>query len=274
MESESSEVRWSSFAALGDSFTEGLNDTRADGSFRGWADRLAEHLSAHNPELRYANLAVRGKLIRQIVADQVPQAVEMEPDLVAFTAGGNDILRPGSDPDELASIFDDAVARLRATGADVLISTGFDTRQTPVLRALRGKVGTYNSHLRAIADKHGCYVLDLWSMTALHDPRAWSEDRLHLSSEGHRRVALRACEALGVPADGDWGEPWPPRPNVDWREQRVQDLRWAREHLGPWIGRRIRGVSSGDGRRPKRPRLERVEIHPHPQERAKQTSDR
>jgi lysophospholipase L1-like esterase len=260
MESQRSvgSARWDSFVALGDSFTEGLADADGDGGFRGWADRLAEHLATGNPELRYANLAVRGKLVRQIVAEQVPQAIALRPALVALNAGGNDIIRPGSDPDAVAELFDAAIGKLRATGADVLIGTGFDTRETPVLRHVRGKVGTYNSHLRAIADRHGCFVLDLWSMRVLRDARAWCEDRLHLSPEGHRRVALRACEALGVPTSADWREPWPSVPGVPWRAQRAQDIRWARAYLAPWIGRRLRGVSSGDGRPPKRPQLEKL----------------
>src|SRR5699024_3924701 len=116
------------------------------------------------PAMRYANLAVRGKLIRQVVTDQVPRAVELRPSLVALTAGGNDIIRPGTDPDLVAALFRDAVGALRSTGAEVLIGTGFDTRDTPLLRRVRGKVGTYNAHLRAIADEHDCYVVDLWSM--------------------------------------------------------------------------------------------------------------
>ncbi|GAA4852881.1 SGNH/GDSL hydrolase family protein [Saccharopolyspora rosea] len=250
--------RWDSYVALGDSFTEGLADAVPNGGFRGWADRLAEHLAGTNPDLRYANLAVRGKLIRQIVTHQVPRAVELRPALVSIAAGGNDIIRPGSDPDLVAELFDAAIGRLRATGADVLIGTGFDTRDTPILRRVRGKVGTYNSHLRAIADRHGCYVLDLWSMDVLRDPRAWSEDRLHLSAEGHRRVALRACEALGVEVAESWREPWPAQPAQPWHVQRAEDIRWAREHLAPWIGRRLRGRSSGDGRLPKRPELGRL----------------
>lgn len=254
---DSGSPRWSSFVAVGDSFTEGLADADGDG-FRGWADRLAEHIAVDNAELRYANLAVRGKLIRQIVTEQVPQAIELKPNLVALTGGGNDIIRPGSDPDLVAELFDDAVCRLRKTGADVLIGTGFDTRGTPVLRHVRGKVGTYNAHLRSIADKHGAYVMDLWAMTVLQDPRAWCEDRLHLNGEGHRRVALRACEALGMPTEQDWNEPWPEPPELSWSEQRAEDIRWAREYLAPWISRRLRGVSSGDGRQAKRPCLERL----------------
>lgn len=88
-----------SYVAIGDSFTEGLNDPGPDGRFRGWADRLADHLARERPELRYANLAVRGKYLRQVMTDQFPYALSARPDLVTFCAGGNDILRPGGDPD-------------------------------------------------------------------------------------------------------------------------------------------------------------------------------
>ena len=63
-----------SFVAIGDSFTEGVGDPAPGGGFRGWADRVAGLLAVRYPGLRYANLAVRGKLLRQIVADQVPAA--------------------------------------------------------------------------------------------------------------------------------------------------------------------------------------------------------
>src|SRR5450759_2833692 len=134
-------------------------------------------------------------------------AIAMAPDLVSIAAGGNDMLRPRTDPDTLAETFDEAVRTLLMAGCPVLMFTGFDPR-FPVLRLIRGKVAVFNMHLQAIADRHQCYVVDLWSMSVLHDPRAWSADRLHLAPEGHRRVALRTCEVMGVPVDEDWREPW------------------------------------------------------------------
>ncbi|XVQ08748.1 SGNH/GDSL hydrolase family protein [Spirillospora sp. CA-255316] len=243
------------YVAIGDSFTEGLNDPYPGehDRFRGWADRLAEHLAERDPGLRYANLAVRGKLLRQIAADQVPRAVELDPDLVTFCAGGNDMIRPGADPDALAVLFDDAVRRLRATGARVVIFTGFDTRGLRAGHRIRGKAATYNMHLRAIADRRGCDVVDLWSSRVFNDPRAWYEDRLHLSPEGHRRMALLVAHVLGVPVTGDWREPWPPFESGGWLVSRREDIHWARTYLLPWIGRRATGRSSGDGRGPKRP---------------------
>jgi len=249
------------FVALGDSFTEGLDDPRADQSgYRGWADRLAEMLAAQQPGLRYANLAVRGKVVRQVAEEQVPRAIAMSPDLVGVAAGGNDLLRLRADPDVLARSFDDVIRTLLMTGCQVLIFTGFDPR-FPVLRLIRGRVAAYNMHLRAIAERHGCLVVDLWGMGVLRDPRAWSADRLHLTPDAHRRVALRACEVMGVDVDDDWREPWPATVDVTasgrraWLAARQMDLRWARVHAAPWVARRVRGISSGDNIDPKRPEL-------------------
>jgi lysophospholipase L1-like esterase len=249
---------WTTYVAIGDSFTEGLNDPGPDGHYRGWADRLAELMAAQQPDLKYANLAVRGKYLHQILADQFPVALAAKPDLVTFCAGGNDILRPGGDPDALAAEYESAVAQLRAQGADVVICTGFDTRYTPVLRHVRGRVATYNGHLWSIGDRHGCHMVDLWSMRPLLDPRAWSDDRLHLSPDGHRRVALRAAEVLGIPVTDDWRDPLPALPPPDWLDRRRADARWTRVHFLPWINRHLRGRSSGDGLLPKRPELTSV----------------
>lgn len=253
-----------SFMALGDSFTEGLGDPRADGSgWRGWADRFAERLADVRPGLRYANLAVRGKVLREVAAEQVPRAIAMRPDLVSLAAGGNDLLRPRVGPDALAQAFDAVVADLRESGCQVLLFTGFDTRTFPVLRLIRRKAAIYNMHLRAIAARRDCHLVDLWQMRLLTDAREWSPDRLHLAPDGHRRVALRACEVMGVPVTQDWREPlsalpapgaWPGR-SAGWLAARQGDFRWVSDHAAPWVSRRVRGVSSGDGLAPKRPQL-------------------
>ncbi len=252
----------SSYLAIGDSFTEGVGDLDAAGRCRGWADRFAELLAAHSPGARYGNLAIRGKLLGQVAAEQVPAAIALRPDLVSLAAGGNDLLRPRADPDSLAAVFDDAVRRMRGAGSQVLLFTGFDPGTFPLLRMIRGKAAAYNSNLREIASRRDCLLVDLWTMTVLADLRMWCDDRLHLAPEGHRRVALRVCEAVGVPVDADWRE-LPPgsaavpgaRSAAGWLTARRRDARWARAHAAPWVSRRLRGVSSGDGIEPKRPEL-------------------
>ncbi|GGO74905.1 SGNH/GDSL hydrolase family protein [Nonomuraea cavernae] len=245
--------RYGSFVALGDSFTEGLNDVGPDGRYRGWADRVAERLAADDPAFRYANPAVRGRLLDQIVTEQVPVAVEMAPDLVSLCAGGNDLLRPGCDPDAMAKTLARAVRELRAGGAEVLLFTGVDPRDTPLMRRLRGRFAVFYLHVRSIADLYGCRLVDQWSMQGLRDWRAWGDDRLHMNEDGHRLVAARVLDVLGVPFD-DWRKVWPER-SVDPRARRREDAQWIREHLVPWVTRRLRGTSSGDGVDPKRPDL-------------------
>lgn len=209
-----------SYVAVGDSFTEGVGDPGPEGAFVGWADRFAVLLADRQPEgdFTYTNLAVRGKLLDQVIDDQLRRAKELAPDLVSFCAGGNDIIRPGTDPDEVAERFERAVADLTSAVGSVMVTTGFDTRGVPVLKHLRGKIATYNGHVRAIADRYGCPVLDLWSLKTIQDRRAWDGDRLHLSPEGHTRVALRAGQVLGLDVPADPDQPWPPcRPAARWR---------------------------------------------------------
>ena len=244
--------------ALGDSFTEGIGDPYPDGTHQGWADRFARYLAATSPGLTYANLAVRGKLLGQVISEQVPAAIRLAPDLVSIAAGGNDLLRPSGDPDALAALFGQAVAALRSAGCTVMLFTGFDPGSFPLIRLVRGKVAAYNAQLRHIAQRHGCLHVDLWSMRVLADPRAWCPDRLHLGPDGHRRVALRACEVADVSAPDDWREPLPALPPTAWLTARRGDVFWARRYAAPWVSRRVRGVSSGDGIQPKRPDLLRL----------------
>lgn len=245
---------WRRFVAVGDSFTEGIGDPdpAVPGGHRGWADRVAEVLAQDVDDFAYANLAVRGKLIAQIVADQIEPAVALKPDLVSICAGGNDVIRPGTDPDEIASQLEDAVARLASTGAAVVLFTGIDTGFTPVFRPFRGKVAIYNENVRAIADRHDCIVADQWSLKVVQDPRFFDDDRLHYNALGHHEVARMVLRALNVPNDLQAMQP-DPVPARTWRQARAGDIDWAREHLVPWVLRRLRHQSSGDHVAAKRP---------------------
>lgn len=245
---------WSRYVALGDSFTEGIGDPelRAPGGHRGWADRVAEVLAAKTEDFAYANLAIRGRLLQQISDEQIEPALALRPDLVSISAGGNDIIRPGTDPDDIAHRLEIAVERLRSDGATVVLFNGPDIGMTPVLRRSRGKVAIYNENLRAVAQRHDAVIADMWALRELKDPRMWAPDRLHFSPIGHHTIARMVLDSLGVEHDL---EPYAPEPlpAVSWRSARVEDIGWAREYLVPWVVRRIRHQSSGDGVTPKRP---------------------
>ncbi|WP_417234553.1 SGNH/GDSL hydrolase family protein [Arthrobacter sp.] len=240
--------------SLGDSFTEGIGDPdpQSPGGNRGWADRVAEQLSYGVDDFAYANLAIRGRLVRQIQAEQLEPAIALKPDLITVCAGGNDVLRPGGDPDALAVVMDDFIGSLAATGATVLMFNGPDIGETPVLGSMRGRVAIYNENLRTVAARHDAIVADMWALRELHQPRMWAPDRLHFSPLGHHTIAMMVLDTLNVEHNLKPLQALPATPKP-WRTARREDLVWARTHLAPWVLRRLRHQSSGDGITPKRP---------------------
>ena len=247
----------SRYVALGDSTTEGLEDPYADKiGYRGWADRLAERLAALDPNVLYANLAVRGRKLGQIRSEQLTPALAMEPDLVSVVGGVNDVLRPRADVDALAAELDAVVAALAGAGSGVLLMTYPDFGEVmAVARSLSPRLRAFNQSVRTVAGRHGAALMDLEAGGPM-DARLFHPDRLHANSAGHERIALAASEALGLPGASDaWREPLPPAPRASLPARLGDDVRWARAHLTPWVGRRLRGVSSGDGVEPNRPEL-------------------
>ncbi|MDD2858997.1 MAG: SGNH/GDSL hydrolase family protein, partial [Candidatus Nanopelagicales bacterium] len=238
-----------------------------DGHHRGWADRVAQALAAqagHDGQVEYANLAVRGKLLDQVVAEQVDAAAALAPTLATFHAGPNDVLRRGTDLDDLAQRYDAAVARVAAASDRVVLFTAIGRAGGTGRFAafLAERFGRFNASIRSTAARHGAVLVDLEPVDALSDRRLWHVDRLHLNAEGHRRVAAAVLESLGVTdpdlltgQPGWWREPLPPASPITRQQALRTDAAWVRGHLLPWVGRRLRGVSSGDGRAAKDPLL-------------------
>jgi lysophospholipase L1-like esterase len=247
--------RFTRYVALGDSFTEGVGDPdpQRPNGLRGWADRVAEVLAVDTPDFGYANLAIRGRKLPAILTEQIDAAVGLDPDLVTIYAGANDILRPKVDIEGLASSYDEAVERLAATGAHVVMFTAFDPGASPLFKALRGRFATYNEFVREIADRHEAMIVDFWRLRDYRDWRLWDIDRIHLNTLGHQRMAIAVLDTLDVahpltmPVLPDAADP-----------TRADHLAWAKAHAAPWIHRRLTGRSSGDDVEAKRPDLEPI----------------
>ncbi|WP_326647998.1 MULTISPECIES: SGNH/GDSL hydrolase family protein [unclassified Streptomyces] len=245
------------YVALGDSQTEGLGDGDDTIGLRGWADRLAEHLAAADPRLQYANLAVRGRVAAQVRAEQLGPALDLRPDLVTVVAGVNDLLRPRFDAAEVAGHLEAMFAAFTAAGAHVVTLTFPDVAKiAPLARPVRSRVFDLNDRIRAAAVRHGATVADTARHAVATDPRLWSADRLHAGPLGHERIAAAVAHAIELPgSDETWTLPLPPQPRPTGRQAVRTELLWATAFLGPWLGRRLRGRSSGDGRTAKRPQL-------------------
>ena len=239
---------WSRFVALGDPLTKRLCDVSLmpSGEYRGWADRLAE-LLAHESEsaepFRYANLAVRSRRVRHILDEQLPRALAMQPDLAALLIGANDLVGRGADPLLIAAGVETAVRRMRHQGIDVLLVTPFlPRRRAAVLFARRFAV--FASELRRIATETGAVLLDLEALPAIGDLDLWADDKVHLRPRGHRYLAYRAAEALGVPHAEALGEL---DASLHADDDPLASGSWLRRDALPWMWRRLRGRTAGDG---------------------------
>jgi phosphatidylinositol alpha 1,6-mannosyltransferase len=248
--------RWSRYVALGDSITEGLCDgsRMPDGEYRGWADRLAS-LLAHTSAVpfRYANLAVRSRKMKDLLDDQVPHALTMKPDLVSILMGSNDLVGPQANIPVLVAQLEDAVVQMRASGADVLLATVFLPRRRASMLFAR-RFATFNSELRRIAAETGAILLDLEAMQTLGDLPLWSDDRVHLRPAGHRLIAYRAADMLGVPD----AETLSSLDEAFHSDEMPLPGSWLRRDALPWVWRRLHGRTAGDGRVAKH--LEYVEL--------------
>ena len=247
------------YVALGDSFAEGVGDPdeSSPNGLRGWADRVAAVLAQQagpSGDFRYANLAVRGRKLDAVIAEQLEPAVALEPDLVTIYAGANDIMRPRVDIDALVDRYDAALGKLAATGAHLLVFTAFDTGGSAIYRPVRARFALYNELVRWAADRHGATIVDFWRMREFRDWRYWDHDRMHLGPAGHARMALHVLDVLGVPHGLDQPE-LPPEVVLTRTGRYRANAQWTRTHFVPWVQRRLTGRSSGDTVRPKRPGL-------------------
>ena len=246
------------YVALGDSQSEGLWDGDESTGMYGFADRLAVLVNSHHPGLAYANLAVRGKRIRDVIDEQLPLALAMKPDLITSCIGMNDVTWPGRSFDRALADLEYLHDRLAETGATVVTTTFPDLVQIlPIGRLIATRVLQLNDVIRTEPDRHGFRLVDLYGASSMLDPDTWSDDRVHGSPRGHALFAAAAAEALELPGSNhDWAYASPDVVRPGFRSRMYSQALWTQHLLMPWLWRHFRGRSSGEGRGPKRPMLE------------------
>ncbi len=243
------------FVAVGDSWTEGVGDpdpARPNG-VRGWADRVAEVLATRTDDFGYANLAIRGRTVPEILDEQLAPALALRPDLLTLQGAGNDLLHLRPDIDGLVAALDDAAAQAVAVGARVVLFTHGAAASGP-FSALRGRIAVFNELIREVVDARGAVLVDNWRIRDARDPRYWDVDRVHLSPLGHQRAATHVLQTLGLDHVSEPLDPLDPA-HLGRRERLRADAEWLRTFVAPWVHRRLTGRSLGDGIRPKRPVL-------------------
>jgi lysophospholipase L1-like esterase len=249
--------RWERYVALGDSSTEGLDDPDGRGGYRGWANRLAEHLAGAQGSVLYANLGVRGRRTAHIRREQLAPAMALRPDLATIFSGTNDVVARRFDANAVGAEMEAMQRALIEGGATVLSFTLPDlTPVMPLAWPIAPRIAALNNALRRACQRSGATLVDFAAHQMATDRRLWSEDRLHANAAGHQRIAQALAHALELPgASSAWAAPLPVEGPRSLRDRAAAELTWARRHLFPWIWRHARGRSSGDGLTPKRPEL-------------------
>lgn len=237
------------FVAIGDSFTEGVGDELPDGRVRGWADIAAQgwaDLSGH--PIRYANFAIRGKLAWPIIEEQLEPALALGPTHLSFNGGGNDMLRPRTDLEHIADTFSRVLRRCDEQGVTLILLSGANPAGQLPMGSLIQRRGDELSAavLRRVHGREDVIRAFNWPDRELSRGAYWSEDRLHMNANGHHRVAARVLTALGFEPLAEW---WAPASQASG----ASGLAYYRQHVGPWVKRRLTGTSSGDGRAAKYP---------------------
>ena len=246
-------MHYTRFLVLGDSFSEGMSDEIINGKYRGWADRVADVLAQQTPDFKYANFAVRGKLVKQVLEEQVPLALPLidgPNTLVSFHAGANDALRPNFDRNIVRTAYVKAVTQLVQTGATLLLFTVLEKNGNggKASAMWEERMSSFNSIVREVADKFDLMVMDAFMDPEAASPHMLAFDRLHLNPTGHYRVAQAVLERIGAPFDARWKEPIVEPKKKSWLFRKALTFWWFVTFALPWIWRRIRGRSSGDGR--------------------------
>jgi len=184
------------YVALGDSFTAGFEPGKPR-----WPDELARALG---PSVRYENLASVGATSEEVERDQLPRALELEPDIVTLVCGANDVLestRP--DPEAYAARLSRMFARLRrgAPGVEIMSATYpditrfLDLRPRSRARVEKGML-RFNEACRAVALRHEVVLLEGSGHPATELRGTFAADGFHPSAEGHRRAAAEFLNKL------------------------------------------------------------------------------
>jgi lysophospholipase L1-like esterase len=206
-------------------------------AWRGWAALLAAGLC--EPVLH--NLAANGACIADVERDQLPRALQLQPDIASVVVGVNDTLRPNFEPTRIAASAAHTVGALRAADAVVLTMRMPDPGRMlgvpgVLARPLARRAQEINRVMDAVARRFDTLHFDAAGDAETYDPSMWAADRLHPSERGHRLIARRYHEMLA--AAGCQVGPPPELEPANPPPTRLEELAWLATKGTAWVLRR------------------------------------
>ncbi len=179
-----------------------------DSSFARWpADELS-------PRWQFVNRGVGGETVRQVAQRFEADALNLSPDVIVVSAGGNDLVAAGFlDPAsrnkivaETADILIELAEQARQRGVRILIATLAQPGKPEFLRlpvwseSVRDSVAEVTRKLRQFSAQSGVELVDFAAALASDDgrmPKAYRADTAHLNAAGYRKAAETLERALG-----------------------------------------------------------------------------
>ena len=181
------------YVALGASDSVGVGATVPDRE--SWVAVLHARLPAGS---RLVNLGVSGSLLRQALDQQLPVALDADPDLVTVWLAVND-LNARVPLDRYSSDLDGLLKSLRErTSATILVGNVPDLSTLPAASRMNlAPIPRWNAAIEETVARNGAQLVDLrdaWREVAEH-PEYVSSDGFHPSTAGYVRLAERFYEA-------------------------------------------------------------------------------
>lgn len=223
------------FIILGDSAAAGTGDADKNGTLRGWGFYLAQHF---NQPLVYANLSRPGAQSSEVLIDQLPKAIILEPTLTAVIVGGNDALRNGFNPLLLQRNLRQTLKALREIGSEIMLLQLHEPTQIAPLPKTLGtiinrRMDSVNAVVRAVGAEFGAHILAVRDIPDIYERNRWHVDRMHPSKFGHQILAQNFRELLSP----NWDiAPVTIEPIIS--RARKDTLLWMLRHATPWFIKR------------------------------------
>ncbi len=177
--------------AFGSSSTQGYGSTSPEFTY---PNRLAEQLHRQYPgaEITVVNRGKGGEDAPEMMKRLQDQVIDMKPDLVIWQVGTNAVLR-NLDPAETAKLVEDGVARIQASGADLVL---VDPQYSPRVNERAESAGQMVKLLHRVADLRHVGIFPRFEvMREWHENQALPIDSFVIADGLHMNDWGYACFA-------------------------------------------------------------------------------